>query len=64
MPSDNRTTPGMARYRARVEMWMNARETAGGKLTQAAEAEHASDVDAIWRALTEDEQDALDPPRD
>lgn len=53
-------TPGMARYRALIDLWMAARERAGGKLTQAMEARWAGDVDRVWVRLSDDEQDALE----
>jgi len=53
-------TPGMARYRALVAVWMAAREAAGASWTQADEARYAGDVDRVWVTLSEDEQDALD----
>lgn len=56
-------TPGMARYAALVTLWMQAREKAGGKLTQAEEARWMSYCDRVWTTLSEDEQDALEAAR-
>lgn len=53
-------TPGVARYRALIALWMAARDNAGGKLTQTEEARWAGDCDRVWVTLTDDEQDVLD----
>lgn len=54
----------MARYRALIDLWMDARAEAGGKLTQEEEAHWAGYCDRVWVGLSEDEQDALEaaPP--
>jgi hypothetical protein len=49
-------TEGMARYRALIELWMQAREEAGGKLTQEEEALWMGYCDRVWTTLSEDEQ--------
>lgn len=56
-------TQGMARYRELVAKWMAVRESAGVPLTQAEEVRWAGEVDRIWVALTEDEQDTLELER-
>lgn len=63
-------SPGVTRYHQLVALWMRARVDAGGKLSQAEEADHMAKVDRVWTTLTEDEQlciendlAATDPPR-
>jgi hypothetical protein len=53
----------MARYAALITLWMQAREEAGGKLTQAEEALWAGYCDRVWMTLSEDEQDAYEAQR-
>lgn len=53
-------THGMDRYRVLVAAWMAARESAGGKLTQAEEVRRLGEVDRVWVMLSEEEQDALE----
>lgn len=53
-------TEGMLRYRKLTAVWMAARESAGGSLSQEDEAYHAARVDRVWRSLSEREQDALE----
>ena len=56
-------SPGVARYWARIDVWMQARGQAGGTLSQEDEVAHMSAVDEIYRSLTEDEKEQLERHR-
>lgn len=50
-------SPALARYRARLEVLLAAREAAGGELSEEEESRHVEELDALWAKLTDDERD-------
>lgn len=53
----------LRRYREHIALWMAARRGAGGALSEAQESSWTVDADALWTALTDDEQLALEKER-